>query len=122
MESIAIEVIERIFLPILTLIGGWFGHMIRTKQKKEADVLDNVNQILDVQKAYIERQDTRYREMEERYYASERKLDNKRASISKANKCKYTNEGDGCPVLRHEDELDEKCRNCNLKSNDNSQA
>jgi hypothetical protein len=115
METIAFDIIERVFLPILTLLGGWFGHMIRTKQKKEADVLDNVKQILDVQKAYIERQDTRYRELEEIYHTVERKLDNKRASISKANKCKYTNEGEGCPVLAHEEQLDDKCKNCEIK-------
>lgn len=115
METIAFDIIERVFLPILTLLGGWFGHMIRTKQKKEADVLDNVKQILDVQKAYIERQDTRYRELEEHYHTAERKLDNKRASIRKANKCKYTNEGEGCPVLAHEEQLDDKCKNCEIK-------
>lgn len=113
--NLLIEIAQNIGLPIITLLGGWFGHMFRTKQKKEADVLDNVTQILDLQKKYIAEQDEENRKTRNMNARLEKKLDDKRESIRKANKCQYTNEGDGCPVLRHEDELDEKCQGCYLK-------
>lgn len=122
MDAIVVDVLERVGIPALTLLGGWFGHKFRSKQQKESDILENMKQILEAQTAYIERQDTRYRELEEHLYATEHKLDNKRASIGKANKCKFTNEDEGCPVLAHEDYLDEKCKQCELKkSHDNGQ-
>ena len=119
---VVVEVIERAVLPILTLFGGWFAHVIRTKQKKESDILDNVKVILEMQKTYIAEQDAENRKTRNMNARLEKKLDDKRESIRKANHCKYTAEGDGCPVLRHEDELDEKCKNCSLNSNDNGQA
>lgn len=119
---VVIEVIERAVLPILTLLGGWFAHVVRTKQKKESDILDNVRQILEMQKQYIAQQDEENKKTRNMNARLEKKLDDKRESIRKANHCKFTSEGDGCPVLRHEDELDEKCKNCNLNQNDSSEA
>lgn len=119
---VVIEVIERAILPILTLLGGWFAHVVRTKQKKESDILDNVRQILEMQKQYIAQQDEENKKTRNMNARLEKKLDDKRESIRKANLCKFTSEGDGCPVLRHEDELDEKCKNCNLNQNDSSEA
>lgn len=119
---VVIEVIERAILPILTLLGGWFAHVVRTKQKKESDILDNVRQILEMQKQYIAQQDEENKKTRNMNARLEKKLDDKRESIRKANHCKFTSEGDGCPVLRHEDELDEKCKNCNLNQNDSSEA
>lgn len=122
MDTIVIDMAERVLLPILTLVGGWFAHLFRSKQKKEADILQNVMQILDLQKKYIADQDAENKKTRDMNARLERKLDGKRDSIRQANKCKYTAEGDGCPVLKHEDELDEKCKNCNLKQNAESQA
>lgn len=122
MDTIVIDMAERVLLPILTLAGGWFAHLFRSKQKKEADILQNVMQILDLQKKYIADQDAENKKTRDMNARLERKLDGKRDSIRQANKCKYTAEGDGCPVLKHEDELDEKCKNCNLKQNAESQA
>lgn len=119
---IAIEIIERAVLPILTLIGGWFAHVVRTKQKKESDILDNVRQILEMQKQYIAQQDEENKKTRNMNARLEKKLDDKRESIRKANHCKFTSEGDGCPVLKHEDELDEKCKNCNLNQHDSSET
>ena len=34
---LVITILERVGIPILTLLGGWFGHLWRTKQKKEAE-------------------------------------------------------------------------------------
>lgn len=116
-HSIVIEVLQNVGIPILTLIGGWFAHMFRTKQKKEADILENVQQILNLQKQYIAEQDTENKKTRDMNARLERKLDEKRESIRQANKCKHTSDGDGCPVLVHEDYLDEKCKNCNLRDN-----
>jgi hypothetical protein len=116
-----LEVLKDVGIPILTLIGGWFAHLWRTKQKKEADILDNMKQILTMQKEYIADQDAENKKTRDMNARLERKLDEKRESIRQANKCKHTVEGDGCPVLIHEDELDEKCKNCDLKNHADSE-
>lgn len=121
-SPIIIEILKDVALPIITLIGGWFAHLIRSKQKKESDILDNVKQILEMQKQYIADQDAENKKTRDMNRRLEKKLDDKRESIRKANKCEYTAIGDGCPVLKHEDELDEKCKNCNLKNDDNGQT
>ena len=120
MDTVVIELLERVGIPILTLLGGWFAHVFRSKQKKEQDILSNVQQILNLQKEYIAEQDTENKKTRDMNARLEKKLDDKRESIRKANKCKYTAEGDGCPVLNHEDFLDDKCKNCNLEDDDNS--
>lgn len=118
--NIVLLILEKIGLPLITLIGGWFAHMFRTKQKKEMDVLANVQQILQMQKEYIADQDAENKKTRDMNARLERKLDEKRESIRQANKCPHTAVGDGCPVLVHEDYLDEKCKNCNLKDNADS--
>ena len=118
--SIIIELLKDVGIPLLALVGGWFAHMFRTKQKKEMDVLANVQQILAMQKEYIAEQDAENKKTRDMNARLERKLDEKRESIRQANKCPHTVEKDGCPVLIHEDYLDEKCKNCNLKDNADS--
>ena len=120
--STHIEILRDIGIPILTLIGGWFAHLFRSKQKKEQDILANVQQILQMQKDYIAEQDSDKKKTRDMNARLERKLDEKRESIRQANKCEYTMQGDGCPVLNHEDYLDEKCKNCNLKDNAHCEA
>jgi len=110
-----IDIAEKLVLPFLTLIGGWFAHLVRSRQKKEQDILSNVQQILTMQKQYIAEQDAENKKTRDMNARLERKLDDKRESIRQANKCKYTSDGDGCPVLIHEDYLDDKCKNCDLK-------
>lgn len=104
-------------LPIATALIGWFTSAYRTKQKKEKDTLDNVQQILDIQKSYIADQQNELRGMR----ANNRKisdiLEAKNRSIRKANKCKFTNEGEGCPVLHSEEENDKACETCHLNTN-----
>lgn len=113
MDPVVLEVVERAVLPLLTLVGGWYAHLFRSKQKKEADILTNVQQILEMQKAYIADQDKENKKTRDMNARLEEKLDNKRRSIRKANYCKFTNEGDGCPVLRHEEKTDaDKCETC----------
>ena len=113
--NILLELLKDVGVPLLTLVGGWFAHMFRTKQKKEMDVLANVQQILQMQKEYIADQDAENKKTRDMNARLERKLDEKRESIRQANKCKHTVAPEGCPVLNHEDYLDEKCKNCNLK-------
>ena len=117
--NLIILIMEKVGLPLLTLVGGWFAGMFRTKQKKEQDILANVMQILDMQKGYIADQDAENKKTRDMNARLERKLDEKRESIRQANKCPHTAEGSGCPVLVHEDYLDEKCKNCNLKDHAN---
>lgn len=119
--NILLEILRDVGIPVLTLVGGWFAHMFRTKQKKEADVLDNVQQILKLQKDYIAEQDAENKKTRDMNARLERKLDEKRESIRKANKCEFTSQGDGCPVLAHEDYLDEKCKNCDFKNHANGE-
>ena len=119
MDTIVLDLAERVLVPILTLVGGWFAHLFRSRQKKEADILQNVTQILDLQKKYIADQDAENKKTRDMNARLEKKLDDKRESIRKANKCRFTAEGDGCPVLAHEDLLDEKCKDCYLKDSGN---
>lgn len=116
------EILSNVGVPILTAVSGWFAAVWRNKQKKEADVLTNVTQILEMQKQYIAEQDAENKKTRDMNKRLEKKLDDKRESIRKANKCKFTNEGEGCPVLAHEDVLDEKCKNCELNNHDNGPA
>lgn len=119
MDTVVLDLAERVLLPILTLFGGWFAHLFRSRQKKEADILQNVTQILDLQKKYIADQDAENKKTRDMNARLEKKLDDKRDSIRQANRCKYTAEGDGCPVLAHEDLLDERCKDCYLKDSGN---
>ena len=118
MSATVIDIFVKIILPILTLLGGWFGHMFRTKQKKEQDILTNVQQILEMQKQYIAEQDEENRKTRDVNKRLEAKLDGKNKSIRKANWCKYTNEGDGCPVLNEEEKHDgpDKCDTCKFNT------
>lgn len=112
--SFSLDILERFVLPLITLIVGWLGNAWRTKQKKEADILTNVMQILEMQKQYISEQDAENKKTRDMNRRLEKKLDDKRESIRKANKCQYTNEGDGCPVLANEDKNDNRCKDCKL--------
>lgn len=101
-------------LPVVTALVGWFSSAYRTKQKKEKDTLDNVQQILDIQKTYIADQQNELRGMRANNRKISEILEAKNRSIRKANKCKYTNEGSGCPVLHSEEENDKACETCAL--------
>ena len=107
------DILTNVGVPIATAVCGWFASVWRTKQKKEKDVLENVSQILEMQKAYIAEQDAENRKTREYNKQLEEKLNGKRKSIRAANWCKFTNEGDGCPVL-NEDRKDDpdKCETC----------
>lgn len=123
MDSSVVEVLKDIILPAFTAVVGWFASIWRSRQKKEADVLTNVQQILGLQKEYIASQDAENKKTRDMNARLEKKLDDKRRSIRQANWCKFTNEGDGCPVLNHEQKIDgDRCETCqyNKEEGDNS--
>lgn len=119
--SFIVELLESFVLPLVTAVAGWFANVWRTKQKKEADVLTNVTQILEMQKQYITEQDMENKKTRDMNRRLEKKLDDKRESIRKANKCQYTNEGEGCPVLANEDKNDNRCKDCKLNCDADSE-
>lgn len=121
MESaVFIDIVEKIVLPLLTLFVGSIWQKFRTRQKKEADILANVQQILQLQKDYIAEQDEENKKTRDMNKRLEAKLDGKNKSIRKANWCKFTNEGDGCPVLKQEEKNDDynKCDICKYNQED----
>lgn len=121
MDSLVI--MREIGMPVFTLVFGWFANAWRNKQKKEKDVLDNVVQILDIQKAYIAEQDKSHAKDREIIAKIEAKLDSKERSIRQANYCKFTNEGNGCPVLNSEEKSSgDQCRQCKFKKEDENDA
>lgn len=124
--SVITELLQNVGVPVLTAVGGWFASVWRNKQKKEADVLTNVTQILEMQKKYIAEQDAENKKTRDVNKRLEAKLDGKNKSIRKANWCKYTNEGDGCPVLNQEEKNDvdhyDKCETCKYHEDDNGEA
>jgi hypothetical protein len=95
-------------LPVVMGVVGWLGSAYRSKQKKEGDILDNVQRIIDIQDAHIKKSEEALAKSENLNKRLEAKLDRKTKSVRAANKCKYTSEGDGCPVLNQE-EKNEHC-------------
>lgn len=102
------EVLINFVLPICTALIAWFGNAYRNKQKKEHDILDNVQQILDMQNQYIERQS-------KTLDIITAKNDRKRESIKRAYQCKIPSEE--CPVLQHDAHVveDTRCDTCAYK-------
>lgn len=103
-------------LPVLTALIAWLANAYRNKQKKEHDILDNVQRIVDLQNAHIMKAEAALEKSDRQNQRLDAKLDRKNKSIRKANNCKYTNAGDGCPVLNQEEinerVYDEGCRLC----------
>jgi hypothetical protein len=103
-------------LPIVMGVVGWLGSAYRSKQKKEGDILDNVQRIIDIQDAHIKKSEEALAKSENLTKRLEAKLDRKSKSVRAANKCKFTSEGDGCPVLNQEERneycYDIECAEC----------
>lgn len=100
-------------LPIVTLFAGWFGQAWKSKAQKKADELDNTQQIIQLQRDYIAEQQAQMAKYNATNQRLEAKLERKNKSIRQANKCQFTNEGDGCPVLVNEEKNDQdKCETC----------
>jgi len=100
-------------LPIVTLFAGWFGQAWKSKAQKKADELDNTQQIISMQRNYIEQQQGELKRFSEQCKKMEDKLDDKREAIRQANKCAHVKKGGSCPVLVRDDELGcGKCETC----------
>lgn len=98
-------------LPVLTALIAWLGNAYRNKQKKEKDIIDNVQQILDIQKAFIGKQEETINKTNETLDAVNRKLSHKTAAIKRAYNCPTPSEE--CPVLQFDLTWDDdKCFNC----------
>ena len=71
---------------------------------------------LNIQKDYIAEQQSTLQDAKNVNKRLEAKLDKKDRAIRKANGCKWTNDGDGCPVLGEVDRLEDHyvtdCEHC----------
>ena len=114
------RLIFEIVLPIVMLLLGWITNAYRNKQKKEKDILDNVQQVIDIQNAHIERcdqmlqrRDKLLQDKEDDYRKLEAKYDHKVRAVKEAYDC----EGDTskCPVLAY-DKNHYLCDDCDLKN------
>ena len=108
--SILSEILQNIGLPLVTGIMGWYGSMWRSLQRKDKDMLD-------IQKKYIEEQQGTIEETKKMNKRLEGKLNKEYKCVRQAFKCKYSNVGDGCPVLLLEERYDNDtvCEDCKLK-------
>lgn len=124
MEVQTLDVLSTVVVPIATAALGWLGSAYRNKQKKEGDIMANFKQMMSIQndfisglKANIDERDAALLESKHVNQRLEAKLDRKDKSIRKANFCKFSNEGNGCPVLLQEEKNcgehhENLCDNC----------
>lgn len=114
------RLIFEIAVPVLMLVLGWVTNAYRNKQKKERDILDNVQQVIDIQNAHIERcdqmlqrRDKLLQDKEDDYRKLEAKYEHKVKAVKEAYDC----EGDTskCPVLAY-DKNNHICDTCELKN------
>lgn len=98
----------QIALPIVTGIVGWATNAWRNAQKKESDIIANFQAMRDADREFIEQCRTDLKESRDMNKRLEAKYNRKSKSVRAANKCKFTNEGNGCPVLVQE-EKNEHC-------------
>ena len=119
------ELLKSVALPVVTGFLGWVYSKYRNKQEREKDILDNVQRIIDLQDAQIKKQEDALNKANNVNQRLEAKLDRKNKSVRQANKCPYTTEGEGCPVLAQEEKNEHcydldcaKCEHHNPKCND----
>ena len=124
MEVQILDVLSTVVVPVATAALGWLGSAYRNKQKKEGDIMANFKQMMSIQndfisglKANIDERDSALLESKHVNQRLEAKLDRKDKSIRKANFCKFSNEGNGCPVLLQEEkncgeQHENLCDNC----------
>lgn len=93
------DLIVTYVMPAVTAATGWFANAWRNRQKKDADVLQNVEQIIQLQRTYIEDQKTRLDEFSDTMHRLERRLESRERSIMKARNCPVVRTDDDCAVL-----------------------
>lgn len=109
-------------LPIIMGIAGWLGNGYRNKQKKESDIITNFKAMRDADREFIEECRKDLKESRDMNKRLEAKYNRKCKSVRAANKCKFTSEGDGCPVLAQEETnervYDADCAMCEHLNNE----
>ena len=125
MEFDVMELLKSVVLPVVTGFLGWVYSKYRNKQEREKSILDNVQRIIDLQDAQIKKQEDALNKANNVNQRLEAKLDRKNKSVRQANKCPFTTEGDGCPVLAQEEKNEHcydldcaKCEHHNPKCDD----
>lgn len=106
----------QIILPIATAVVGWLTNAYRNKQKKESDIISNFQAMRDADREFILECRADLKESRDMNKRLEAKYNRKCKSVRAANKCKYTIEGEGCPVLIQEEKnetiYDADCHKC----------
>ena len=106
----------QIALPIVTGVVGWATNAYRNAQKKESDIITNFQAMRDADREFIEECRADLKESRDMNKRLEAKYNRKCKSVRAANKCKFTSEGDGCPVLAQEEAneriYDADCAGC----------
>lgn len=116
------DVLVDFALPLLTAGIAWLTAAYRNKQKKGADILDNVQRILDIQDKQIEKQSNFIQGYEKKMAALEKKYAHKTSAVRKAYKCPHPNAD--CPVLKQDAKWDDNlcnydCAQCEFNKNPN---
>lgn len=93
----------QVALPVVSGLVGWFTSSWRNAQKKENDIISNFREMRDADRQFIEECRADLKESRDMNKRLEAKYNRKCKSIRAANRCKYTNEGEGCPVLNQEE-------------------
>ena len=112
----------QVALPVVTGIVGWAGNAWRNAQKKESDIIANFQAMRDADREFIEECRADLKEARDMNKRLEAKYGRKCKSVRAANKCKFTSEGDGCPVLAQEEKneriYDADCKDCEHLNHD----
>jgi hypothetical protein len=118
-------IVEKVVYPIIAGFLGWIYSKYRTRQEREKSILDNVQVVIDMLSTQLTKMEETQKKSDNINQRLEAKLDRKNKSIRQANKCPYTTQGDGCPVLAQEEknehcyDLDcQKCEHHNPKCDD----
>lgn len=114
----------QIALPVVTGVVGWATNAYRNAQKKESDIITNFQAMRDADREFIEECRADLKEARDMNKRLEAKYGRKCKSVRAANRCKYTNEGDGCPVLAQEEKneriYDADCKDCEHLNHDSN--
>jgi hypothetical protein len=114
----------QIALPVVTGVVGWATNAYRNAQKKESDIISNFQAMRDADREFIEECRKDLKESRNMNKRLEAKYNRKCKSVRAANKCKFTDKGEGCPVLaqeeRNEHIYDADCSKCEHQNTENN--
>lgn len=118
------EMWMQIALPVVTGVVGWATNAWRNAQKKESDIISNFKEMRDADREFIEECRADLKESRDMNKRLEAKYNRKCKSVRAANKCKFTDKGDGCPVLAQEEAneriYDADCKDCEHLNHDSN--